>query len=338
MVSRRCAGSGLRVAKLSPPQIAAKRSLEPELRQQQARQALQLVGADGEDPARGGEAVEQLDAAPDRAASRRRYSPRNERGNPDACASSLASSTAARWRCSAYSMRWRAPWPMPSRRVGVVVGSEAVARQDRPAACARRSGALSTSVPSRSKTRRGASHHRRLSRPPALGKQRRARPLGAPRAHAKARADETSGRDWNVGGSEAARRRSRARSCRKTACGSASAPARRRRISSRCSGGASPTGLDVVGVPTSETTARLARDGRHSADHARRDAGARPRRRRRRRDRPGPRADQGRRRGAAAREDRRQRLGAHDRHRRCRQAGRRARRLSAADRGRRRSA
>ena len=82
-------------------------------------------------------------------------------------------------------------------------------------------------------------------------------------------------------------------------------------------------GLDIVAVPTSEATRAHAERLGIAADDARRDARARPDRRRRRRNRAGSEPDQGRRRRAAAREDRRLRLRAHDRHRRRVEMGRR---------------
>ena len=80
-------------------------------------------------------------------------------------------------------------------------------------------------------------------------------------------------------------------------------------------------GLDVVGVPTSEATRADAERLRRAADHARRDARARPDRRWRRRDRPGSDPDQGRRRRAAAREDRGGGLRPHGGDRRREQMG-----------------
>ena len=119
----------------------------------------------------------------------------------------------------------------------------------------------------------------------------------------------------------------------RAACGSASAPVRRRRSSSICSEQRSPA------ASTS------------SACHLRGDAQRRPRRWASAgdaRDEPfldltvdgadeidGDSApDQGRRRRVAAREDRRHRLGPHDGDRRCVQEGRDARCLPAAARGR----
>ena len=80
-------------------------------------------------------------------------------------------------------------------------------------------------------------------------------------------------------------------------------------------------GLNVVGVPTSETTRADARAAGRAADHARRDARTRHDGRRRRRDRPGPDPDQGRRRRAVARKDRGGGVGPHGGDRRREQMG-----------------
>ena len=60
----------------------------------------------------------------------------------------------------------------------------------------------------------------------------------------------------------------------KTACGSASAAARRPAHFVRLLGERVADGLDVVGVPTSERTEQLAREVGVPPDDARRDAGA----------------------------------------------------------------
>ena len=119
---------------------------------------------------------------------------------------------------------------------------------------------VSASVPSRSKTRRGADHERRLSRRLRLGKSRR-RPSWSSTWRMLRRGAAPAGpvRNGMSDELEAPRRGGRAR-----LRGGRHAARPRQRVDSgafraRCSASASPAGLSVVGVPTSEADRRRSR-------------------------------------------------------------------------------
>ena len=199
-----------------------------------------------------------------------------------------------------------------------------------------RSGAVSTSVPSRSKTIVGAAMRQALTRAKSQSKalrhrtrpscRRRPGPLLAGarilwrRSHEcrnlQARSRRRCPRFRPAGNAARARHRLDRQAVRRNAGRARARRPRRHR------------GADLGGDP------RAGRAVRHQAHDAGRDARARSDHRRRGRDRARPRLDQGRRRGAAARKDRGGGFGPDGGDRRQLEMGRGARTLSLADRGR----